>query len=207
MKKILLLLLLIFSINNSYGKVLLGADLKYYFDFYDSKFKDSVTNTYSSSTRNRLQLTPRIGIMPSKLLEISTFLIISFSTSKRIEDDFNSPYRSSSADLGCGIGAFFHIIRGKIIHLSLGPQFRFQYGLKPKNYDEYLDIELSIGSPLNFDFHLNDNFAIRFSSDIIDFKYNRYLRESEGETYSNNDFDIDLRSILSPSLGFFFTLK
>ena len=89
MKKILLLSLLIFSINNSYGEVLLGADLKYYFDFYDSRFKDSVTNYYSSSTRNRLQLTPRIGIMPSKLLEISPFLIISFSTSKRIEDDFN----------------------------------------------------------------------------------------------------------------------
>ena len=207
MKKILLLSLLIFSINNLYGKVLLGVDLKYYFGFYDSKFKDTVTNAYTSSTRNRLQLTPRIGIMPSELLEISPFLIFILNTSKRVEEDFNSPYRGSSADLGCGIGAFFHIIRSKIIHLSLGPQLRFQFGLKPKNYDEYLDIGLSIGSPLNFDFHLSDKFAIRFSSNIIDIKYYRYLRESEGETYSYNDFDIDLQSIFNPSLGFFFTLK
>ena len=205
MKKKLLLLLIILSITISYGKVLLGVDLRYDFDFHDARTVDSLTNRYSSRIDNQLQLTPRIGIMPSELLEISPFLIFNLNTSKREAPTYTSTTRM--VDLGCGIGAFFHIIRGKIIHLSLGPQLRFQYTLKPEEYDEYLDIELSIGSPLNFDFRLNDNFAIRFSSNIIDFKYNRYLRESEGETYSNNDFEIDLRSILSPSLGFFFTLK
>ena len=205
MKKILLLLVIPLSITISYGEVLLGADIRYDFGFHDSRTKDSLSNRYVSRIDNQLQLTPRIGIMPSELLEISPFLIFNLNTSKREAPTYTSTTRM--VDLGCGIGAFFHIIRGKIIHLSLGPQVRFQYALKPEEYDEYLDINLSIGSPLNFDFRLNDNFAIRFSSNIIDFKYNRYLHESEGETYSKNDFEIDLRSILSPSLGFFFTVK
>ena len=210
MKKILLLLVIILSITISYGEVLLGADLRYDFDFHDSRTKDSLSNRYSSRIDNRLQLTPRIGIMPSELLEISPFLIFNLNTSKREAPTYTSTTRM--VDLGCGIGTFFHIIRREIIHLSFGPQLQFQYMLKPygdvfPDYDEYIDVELSIGSPLNLDFHPNDKFAIRLLTSIVDFKYSRYLHKYEGQTYSNNDFEIDLRSIFSPSLGFFFTLK
>lgn len=212
MKNKLVLLLIILFITISNGKIILGVDLKYDFDFHDYINEYSDTYEYTSSTENRLQLTPRIGIMPSEFLEISPFILLGLNTIKRDEENYSYTVRSTSFDLGCGIGTFFHIIRGKFIHLSWGPQLQFQYELEPygnllPDYDKYVNIDITIGLPLNLDFQLNDMFAIRISSNVIDINYNKYLREFEGRTYTNNDFEIDLQSILSPALGFFFILK
>ena len=211
--------ILLISAFTVLGKFSFGVDLS-------CSLNNNTVKNYSAtidkriSHENTYSIVPFFGIYPNKLVEIDPFLglyITSTSTETEYENAIPSTEwttRQSSIEPGCGV--FFHVIKGEVFDISLGPKFGYRLYFEPNNtnndsnddeYDSYYKGNTFIGCQFNIDLLFSKRFASRLSTNFFKLNYLSYSYE-----YKNNSPKIeshttsaDLKTIFQPSFGLLFT--
>ncbi len=192
------------------AKFSLGLDITYSVD------RTSTTNGGSEyeeiRSYNSIGVQPYFGIYPNDLIEISPFIGFYSSSSSTENESTNSETSSTQGSMALGCGLYFHVVRGEVFDVSVGPQIGYQPFFKPNTepyeteYDTYYKANLWIACPFNIDMHFTKYFSARLSTDLI--RYNNYNFTTETEGGSETDIhtdEFDLRSIFQPRFGLFFT--
>ena len=202
-----------------FGKISVGVDLSCSLD--NNTVKDnSATVNKRISHKNTYSIVPFLGIYPNKLVEIDPFLgLYITSTSTEIEYENTTPTTKSttrqlSIEPGCGV--FFHVIKGEVFDISLGPKFGYRLFFEPNHttndsnndeYDSYYEGNTSIGCQFNIDLLFSKRFASRLSTNLFKFNYHSYSYEFENNPSKNEGHTIsaDFKTIFQPSFGLLFT--
>ncbi len=202
------------------AEITLGLDMWYRVYNYENE-RESASGTSDQEQENgntNFSLTPVLGICPNAVVEISPFFGYHFSSNKSKSKSSGSTQTSKSETSQHGIepgfGIYFHLVNNSdILDFSLGPKISYRINFPPDldnssiDYDTYHDGVLAIACQINIDLHFNQHFAARLSSSLYRFSVNYYKEELENSdiTTSRVTTNSDLRTILSPSLGFYFT--
>lgn len=211
-------LIVAFLVTFTYAaKVEFGTDIGYNFG---SEIDNSEQNEYfekEKSSSHNLTINPRISIVTEKV-EFAPSILFGLSTNKYETEDQDSVLGTSRLmrlNYGIGFGAYFKVVRTDHVRLSIGPDVKFENHSKTidlestnqTEYKIYSNLDLSLGLPLNFDILAGESFGIRISSRVVAFDWSHYVYQYDEEydtpKNSNNEFDIDVTGIFSPSIGFF----
>lgn len=217
MTKFMSLILACFITFSFAAKVEFGTDIGYNFDSEIDKAEMDENYNKDKSTAHNVTVNPRISIVTRKV-EFAPSILFGISTNKSEEEDQDSVIdtdRYIRFRYGVGFGAYFKVVKTDHVRLSIGPDVRFVNNSKTTDlessdqisYKAYSNFDLSLGLPLNFDILAGDNFGLRLSSRVIAFDWSHYVYQLDEEwdtsKNSNNDFDLDITGIFSPTIGFF----
>ena len=207
MNRLVAIILLASAITAS-GELSLGLNLKY---SATNNFTDN-TSTKVTTTSNSFYIRPYIGIHPTKLVEVSPFVGWSLSSNSRKTEysNTNSTTESSSSQgalwLGCGL--FFHVVRGEVFGVSIGPELGYGWNFEPSDaqYDKYYNADIRVACPLNIDLHFTKTFSARLSTDLALYNFNATTTEAKNSSteIKNHTSTFDLRSIFQPIFGLYF---
>jgi hypothetical protein len=160
-----------------------------------------------------LDVSPHVGIYAGEVVEIAPFLQWGLTKYTYTFDDTASntnDYARTQNHLGLGTGVYFHLVRGDVFGLSIGPQLGYRIYFKPSyagdmphpDYDKYYQGDLWLGAPINFDLHVHKHVTLRLGATVFRFNYTTHSYEQPGEDPDvAHEFGLDLQSILSPSFG------
>lgn len=222
MKKLMILFLLFTLTNFCFGaKVEFGTDIGFSFnsDINKVEYNDSDAGDEKEKwSGNSVVINPRISILTDKV-EFAPSVYFGLANSKYVEEEGDSTIntdRTMNLRYGIGFGAYFKLVRSEHVRLSIGPGVSFINNSKTidlessddTNYKSYSNFDLSLGFPLNLDILAGDKFGLRLSSRVIAFDWDHYAYQinydwGDGPKRSNNEFNIDVTALFSPSFGFF----
>jgi hypothetical protein len=214
--------LLLLAATSAWAGFSIGLDVDYDLDAWAVTSDASDPALIRESNRNAyFGLRPYIGIRPGDVLEIQPIVAWGMMKDTYAVEDSGAPARERSTtqhSLSFGIGVGFHLIRGEVLGLSLGPEVTYGFAFRPKeertgfgaptDYDKYFNGRLTVGVPVSVDFHFTEHVAMRMSSNVIGFRYWTINTTEEGATESDEEYVIDfdiLTDLFSPSLALFFT--
>jgi hypothetical protein len=175
-------------------------------DLHNESHKVTAGNieTDNRSSGFGIKVIPSLIIVPDSRIEIVPNVGFSFghyATENRFNDSVINESSNNTVGFGAGCGLFFRAIDASVLRFSIGPDLQFWY-TDPDGDENYL-IDASIGLPANIDLIFSNRFFARISSRLF----------RSGVVYSrNSDTDhttavtfFDIKTILSPSLGFYFS--
>lgn len=143
-----------------------------------------------------LSLGPCVNIMLNDKIELAPTLLFGYSsmTMKNYQE-----YKTSQSFLGASIGTYFHLYNNEFITFGLGPDLSGKYYFASKAEIGGDDVAanddsktmLSLGMPLNFDFHFGEKITLRLSSRILDLNVG----------FPNGGAAVSLKSLPIPSFN------
>jgi hypothetical protein len=221
MLRIIVVIIMIFSISVS-AKISTGIDMS--ISSTNSETEPYTTSTYNYTyTNSSASIVPYLSLYMGERMEFSPFIgwIYSGSTTEYRDSNDNSTYKyenhQHSIELGCRL--FFHIISKEMFDISLGPEMGYQQIFKPVSkttsattttsttYSKYFYEIPWMACPLNIDIHMNDVMSLRLSTKLLSYSYSirSYKYSGSDIEYKYHYGSLNLKSIFSPTFGFYFT--
>jgi|GEM_PF-1936540 hypothetical protein len=202
----------------AFGKISVGLDMSYNLSS-NSTTNSGATGLTQTNSSNSLSFVPYVGIYTGELLEIVPFLGWGLSETSTTTENTGYPSVTTSTSqnsiqLGCRL--LFHVIRGDVFGVSLGPEAGYQLSFKPSSsgssptsssYSKYYSGDFWIGCPFCIDLHFNTTFSARLSTSLIRFDDYSTSTQITGSstTTDNTRLTFNVKSIFYPSFGFYFT--
>jgi hypothetical protein len=157
-----------------------------------------------SNTNFSFTLIPSIIIRPNRSFEIVPNVGFSINHTKnehRTNDSLTDESSGTGFEGGPGCGLFFRLIDASVFRFSIGPDVQFWYS-NPYGDNNWV-FNASIGLPANIDLKLSERFFARISDRLFSAGYT-YNKINADDHISGVTF-FDIRTILMPSFGFYFS--
>jgi len=222
MKSVKCLLVALCVAQAGWAGVQLGADLRWNLNpQIRTSDPNNTTLETSTTTGALLRVQPYIGIRAGELVEISPYVIYQLSTSSsktKQEGASENTTSWSQSSVGLGVGVFFHVLRGTLADLSVGPQLSGIWNFRPSQsvngdaqdseYSKYYSSTERISVPVNVDFHLSPRVGLRMGMAVLGVTYTTHSYEFNDarDPDVEHDFNFDVQSWWSPSVGLFFRI-
>jgi len=206
---------ILFASLTAFGKVSIGVDATY-------SLSNNVTSTSPSSSlspsrssiNNSLSVVPYVGIFIGEIVEIDPFLGWSMNASTFKTGDSVTSSRTQHMIL-LGFRGLFHVVRGELLGLAIGPEFGYSQDFKPTTtgtssstatLSEYYSGTIWLGCPLAIDLHFTALLSARLSASLFQCTYDMYSYKYTNSTVSNssNTFGLSFKTIFQPTFGFYF---
>jgi hypothetical protein len=203
MKKISLILAALFPVIAS-ADVSLGVDLFSHLTRENAEARIAGQDTENKTTNFQFGLRPSLIIEPADHIEVVPnigFSIGHWNHETILNDDVTNEEENTSIGIGAGCGLFFRLIDGDPFRLSLGPDLQVWLDNPDGENNDIFDF--TVGIPVNMDLMLSQKLWARFSARMVALGYHNIEQGDNAHTSTVTFFDI--KTILEPSVGFYFT--